>query len=575
MQQKTKTRAGTRIIGRWAGGLLALAALLASIIQPVLGQTYRFEVPRSTADIYINADGTATVEYTYVFANDSGADPIDAVDIGVPTSSYDLNSVSGTIDGQSISNIERSPYVSPGIALNLESNSIPPGSTGEVYARIGTVERILFKASAEEAEAYGSFQFQPNYFGSEFVRGKTDMTVTLHLPPGLQPEEPRYFPPKSWPGESEPESGYDDQDRVYYRWHAENASSSAMYTFGAAFPARMVPAGVLLTETPAFKLDLDNLCPVIFCLGFAGFTAFSIYTGIVGDRKRKLKYLPPKVSVEGNGIKRGLTAVEAALLMEQPMDKILTMILFAVVKKGAARVVTRDPMKLEIITPAPEDMRTYESDFLQAMALEKPLQQRRALQDMMTNLVKGVSEKMRGFSRKETMTYYQDIMTKAWQQVEQAETPEMKMKMYDDAMDWTMLDRRFDDRTRDTFGPRPVILPNWWWRFDPAVGSGGMSAGTSVSGPSVSTSGNRPPTGVSMPSLPGSDFAASMVTGMQSFAGNVVGDLTAFTGGVTQKTNPPPKPSSSGTRSGGGGGRSCACACACAGCACACAGGGR
>ncbi|RPJ52337.1 MAG: hypothetical protein EHM21_00440 [Chloroflexi bacterium] len=571
MPQQKKTRGGSGSIWRWMGGGLVAFWLLALSIQPVLGLAYRFSVPRSTADIYINEDGTATVEYTYVFDNDNNADPIDAVDIGTPTTSYDLDSVSGTIDGQPVESIERSPYIDPGVALNLGNNAIQPGATGEVRARIGTVRRILFKASTQEAEPYASFQFQPNYFGSEFVTGQTDMTVTLHLPPGLEPDEPRYFPPQNWSGPEEPESGIDDQNRVFYRWQADNASSSAQYTFGAAFPARIVPASALLTETPRLNFDWENLCPILFCLGFAGFIGMSIYGGIVGDRKRKLQYLPPRVAVEGNGIKRGLTAVEASILMEQPMDKILTMILFSVVKKGAARVVSRDPMKLEITQPVPEDLRSYETDFLAAMSNETPAAQRRELQDMMTNLIKGVSEKMRGFSRKETIAYYQDITNKAWQQVEQADTPEMKMQMFDDAMDWTMLDRRFDDRTRDVFGPRPVMMPTWWWRYDPTIG-GGIPRGT-TSGPSVSTGGNQPPQGVSLPSLPGSDIAASMVTGMQSFSGNVIGDLTAFTGGVTNKTNPVPKTTS--TRSGGGGGRSCACACACAGCACACAGGGR
>jgi hypothetical protein len=167
-------------------------------------------------------------------------------------------------------------------------------------------------------------------------------------------------------------------------------------------------------------------------------------------------------------------------------------------------------------------------------------------------------------------------MKKAWAQVEQAGTPEMQMKAFDDAMDWTMLDRDFGGHTQTVFGPRPVILPGWWGNFNPHAGTGGIGQST-VSGPNVSTSGNRPPTGMNVPSLPGADFAASMVGGMQSFASNVVGDLTAFTGGVTAKTNPVPKPTpSTGTRGGGGGGgRSCACACACAGCACACAGGGR
>ena len=33
---------------------------------------------------------------------------------------------------------------------------------------------------------------------------------------------------------------------------------------------------------------------------------------------------------------------------------------------------------------------------------------------MMVDLVKSISEKMRGFSRKETIAYYQDIMKQAW-----------------------------------------------------------------------------------------------------------------------------------------------------------------
>jgi hypothetical protein len=436
---------------------------------------------------------------------------------------------------------------------------------------------MVFKAKTEESEPYASFQFQPNFFGSQYVTGRTDMTVTLHLPPGMNDQEPRWFPPENWPGSREPESGFDANGSVFYRWRAENADISSQYVFGAAFPARLVPETALMTEVP-FQLDFSSLCPALLCLGFGGFIIFSIWAAITGERKRRLQYLPPKVAVEGNGIKRGLTAVEAAVLMQQPMDKILTMVLFSVVKKGAARVVSRDPMKVEVINAALEGLHPYEAQFLEAMADAKPGAQRRGLQDMMTALVRGVSEKMRGFSRKETVEYYEDIMQKAWQQVEQAQTPEMKMQSFDEAMDWTMLDRKFDDRSRDVFGPRPVILPPWWGRYDPTIGGGGMARTTTPSVPSIPSGGNNPPQGVNLPSIPGGEFAASMVGGMQSFASTIVGDLTAFTGGVTEKTNPVPKTtytSSRGGGGGGGGGRSCACACACAGCACACAGGGR
>ena len=86
---------------------------------------------------------------------------------------------------------------------------------------------------------------------------------------------------------------------------------------------------------------------------------------------------------------------------------------------------------------------------------------------------------------------------------------------------------------------------------------------------------------VSLPHIPGSDFAASMVNGASTLAAGVIGDITGFTSAITNKTNPipiqtsSPKSGSGGIRGGGGGGHSCACACACAGCACACAGGGR
>jgi hypothetical protein len=284
--------------------------------------------------------------------------------------------------------------------------------------------------------------------------------------------------------------------------------------------------------------------------------------------------------VEGNGIKRGLTAVEAAILMGQPMDKILTMILFSVIKKGAAEVVSQEPMQLKITQPLPEGLNTYEADFLKAMGEKNRAAQRTGLQDMMTNLVKSVSEKMRGFSRKETVAYYQDIMTKAWQQVEQAQTPEMKIQAWDDAMDWTMLDRRFNDRTREVFGPQTVFFPVWWSRFNPGFGGGAAytsaSGAPSASRPSTGGAGNTVPQGVSLPSLPGGDFAGSLANGMQNFSSSVVGNLAAFTGAVTNKTNPVPPPQTrSGGGSFGGGGGGCACACACAGCACACAGGGR
>ena len=243
------------------------------------------------------------------------------------------------------------------------------------------------------------------------------------------------------------------------------------------------------------------------------------------------------------------------------MDKILTMILFAVIKKGAASVKSRDPLELDIVDKLPDELRPYETDLLDAFRLDKPAERKSALQNTMISLVRGVTNKMKGFSRKETIEYYRQITESAWGQVEAAGTPEVKSAKYDEVMEWTMLDKDYDDRTRRTFSSGPVFVPSWWGRYDPGFPRSSGSSGGSGGG------------SISLPNLPGSDFAASMVNSVQSFSAGVIGGISDFTSGVTNKTNPPPKSSSGGSRSGGGGG--CACACACAGCACACAGGGR
>jgi hypothetical protein len=170
------------------------------------------------------------------------------------------------------------------------------------------------------------------------------------------------------------------------------------------------------------------------------------------------------------------------------------------------------------------------------------------------------------------VAYYKDIIERAWAQVETAGTPEVKSEAFDKYMEWTMMDKNYGQRTRTVFGGGPVFVPIWWGRYDPVFRN--SSAGASMPSIGKSTGGGTP--SISMPHLPGSDFAASIANSTQTFAGGVVGNITAFTNRITNTTNPVPvSPPSSGGGFHGGGGGHCACACACAGCACACAGGGR
>ena len=541
-----------------------LVIVLFAIPSSALSQVYYFSLDKEIVNVFWEKDGTLSLDYVFFFTNSSNADPIDYVDVGFPNENYSISNVTADVNGLTITDIESSPYVDYGVALGLGSKAIQPGETGRVHLFVKGIEDVLYPDS--EDKEYASAVFSTTWFGEDYVYGTTDVTVIFHLPPGVQPDEPKWHKaPSGFP--SSPETGFDKQGRITYTWRNTNANGYTPYKFGASFPRSYVPESAIVTPSLLEKLGISkDLISGCVCWGaiIAGF-AFFVWLGSINAKKRKLKYLPPKIKIEGHGIKRGLTAVEAAILMEQPMDKVLTMILFSVIKKNAAKVVSKDPLKIKAVEPLPAGLRKYEKDFLEAFKEKTAARRKKKLQNMIIDLINSVSKKMKGFSRKETIAYYEKIMEKAWKQIEAADTPEVKSQKYDEYMGWTMLDKDFDDHTRDVFRSGPVFVPVWWHNYDPTW----RTSTSTSSSPSIGGGSKSLP---SMPTLPGSTFAASVVTGLQNFSSNVIGNVTSFTSAITNKTNPVPKTSSGSYHSSGGG---CACACACAGCACACAGGGR
>ncbi|MDD2522148.1 MAG: hypothetical protein PHW11_04950 [Anaerolineaceae bacterium] len=588
------TRFDKRFLLVALGLLLALIAILPA--NPTHAQTYRFTLPTYEVEAYIEEDGSVTLIYIMVFENDPSASPIDFVDLALPYANYDLREIVATIDGQPMPEVNNSAYVS-GAELALKNLAIQPGASGTVIATVPGVTDILFPYDQGDRENYINFQFTPNYFGSDFDRSQnTEYRMTIILPPAVGAEEGVYYIPRNWPGEDISEASFTQDNRVYYSWFTNNADVHTEYEFGAAFPASAVPAGVIADpgdyEEPgsssgggsgiggfisALLGGLPCIIPILFVIGFG---IFARKNQQKSSASRKLQYFPPKLAVDGKGIRRGLTAAEAGILLEEPLDNILTMVLFGLLKKEAIMVVEKEPLTIKPNEPLPEGLYDYETQFIAAFAETDKNKQRRSLQAMLIELVDVVQEKMKGFSPDETKAYYKDIVRRAWLAVEGAETPEIKSAQYDHTLEWTMLDDQFNNRTQQTFINTPVFLPRWWGLYNPGFaaapatgGSGGLASPVS----SVGGGGSSKPS-ISMPNIPGSDFAASIINGATAFSAGVVGDLTGFTSAVTNRTNPIPisRPTSgsSGFR-GGGGGSSCACACACAGCACACAGGGR
>jgi hypothetical protein len=539
--------------------MMLVVALTLTVLSPVvLAQDYRFNLAENRVDLYINGDGTAQIVYDLTFVNDPGAHPIDVVDVGMPNSTYNLSEIRASINGVPLGDISNSPYVTPGVAVELGGQAIPPGGSGTLHLE-ATVRDLIYQDS-KDAE-YASLEFAPTWFDSQFVHGPTRMEVNFHLPPGVTADEPRYH-------DKEFTEAYFEDDRVVYSWVDGNATGDQEYVFGASFPQKYLAEGVV-QKAPAFRLDLSGCCssPFVWIMAFGIGWAVLAFAGNRAQKRRRMKYMPPALAVEGTGVKRGLTAVEAAVLLEAPLDRVVTMILFGLVKKGVIIVESEKPLKLQVTDPLPKDVKLwyYERRFLDAVLDDGKLGEL-AIREMIIDLIGDVNKKMTGFSRRETKAYYKDIAARAWQQVEASDTPEVLGKRWGEGLEWTMLEEDWDDRTRRVFQDRPIVLPHWWWFYRPW---GATTAHASPSAPMPTPSGGTP---VTLPTLPGADFANTVVTGVENAANTVVSGVESFTSKVTQTTNPPPKSSSSSSR---GGGYSCACACACAGCACACAGGGR
>jgi hypothetical protein len=543
--------------------LVLVACLLSLPVLPAAAQDLTLNMSNNTYAAYVNEDGTVTIVQDLTFVVPSYSVALDYVDVGLPNDTYNLSQAIATLDGAPLTDVSRSSNIPHGLKVVLDP-MIQPGQTGTLHVE-ATVSKVLFPDTSDTS--YTSINLSPTYFDGQYMTGTGRLEVQLHFPRGMTSQEPR------WHDQEPTETYTDDQNRQVYAWIIEGDDGATKHIFGASFPKSYVPAAAVQSGS-SFNIDLGSICksPVWVCglilLGWVGLTIL----GKRAQNKRKLAYLPPTVAVEGTGIKRGLTAVEAAVLLEAPLNKVLVMILFGLVKKGILTVEEAKPLKVKLVDPQPADAKLwdYEQAFVAAVKPDGLLDETK-LHDMVITLIGDVNKKLSGFSRKESKAYYQDIAARAWKQVEAAETPEVLGKAWGEGLEWTMLDEDWADHTQRTFQDRPVIMPIWSWGYRPWFT--GAGAPSSVSTPSAGGGASIP---VTLPTLPGASFANTVVQGVQNAANSVVSSVERFTGGVSSKTNPPPKVSSSSTRSSGGGHSCvCACACACAGCACACAGGGR
>ncbi len=299
------------------------------VVGAPLHQTYSFGVPLLVMDVVLQPDGSASISYDITFSNYGS--PIDIVDVGTPTDDYNVNAMEASIDGVALGDIRTSEYIDTGVEIHLGSNAIPSGGTGTLHVEF-SIPDLVYADTTNDANA--SFQITPTWF--ETVQGTGDIEIRVATLPGVAPDAVLYqdvpFTDKI----------QDEAGRVVAMWYLDDVSMTEAHRVGLSFPREGFTQINEVTFWDLLGRWLAGVLPVVgavlgFCVPFAVpiFIIFMVIRAI--SRAFKPDYLPPIAQVEGGGIKRGLTAPEAAVLLELPLTKVLGLIVFGMLEKKLVR----------------------------------------------------------------------------------------------------------------------------------------------------------------------------------------------------------------------------------------------
>ncbi len=620
--------------------LLALVAILTVGLalgpQPAVAQDYVFSVPDTRMQVYLQPDGSAHVVYDFTFLNSYG-DPLDVFDIGMPNENWSLSSVDANLDGSPPNNIEVSTYVDNAVAIYFD-NGIDRVTSGTLHVEFD-VEDMVYQDVTREG--YASLQITPTWFDSDIVTSGGDLNIAIYMLPGISPDEVLQ--------QSVP---FSDkalfQERAVALFYKEAWSATGAYRVGVSFPDRGMTnvirqnvlelANLWLEQNPGVVFFLSAASLALMALAFfrfSGGTGIVIFLGLgvavgcgaflipftallmlpvaiaavifveVSLARRKKQYLPPIAQVEGGGIKRGLTAPEAAVLLEEPLGKIVTLVIFGLLRKGVLTQVPDSTLRVKVepefdglkksrLEAAQQKgvvLHEYEHAFLNALqggaGDGNGMRVENANFSAATKeLIDGAAKRMEGFDLSDTQAYYKGIIRRALTEAAAVGDVKVREKQVDTDLEWILLDKNY---------PTVFNRPGWTYRpiWTRPFFTGGLPLSTGTSGGSGSIGGSRPSGGggINFGDVAGG-FAGWAQTTMGGLANTILpGSLSVptrggftdlsgadrVTGDIFEAISKAAAESNSkgGGGSSGGGGRSCACACAGCACACACAGGGR
>jgi hypothetical protein len=503
--------------------------------------------------IWINQDGTIDLLYDVNLVLDSGPN-INYILIGQPKGDFTIGEAFDQY-GHPLTTSD----ASSGSDYKVKITFTQPLTAGQaIRFNITTnVVGMLYNDTMNPGNL--GMQFIPTWWEQAVVN---DLRIQIILPPNVTASEVKTTQAAYWNSTSY------EEGRLAIYWEKQKLIPNEQYPIGVSFPAKYLPD--YKVQPPPSAGFFES-----YGLAFIGAAFALLAIGVAVYVARKKSYLTPRVSMETLGIRRGLAAVEASYLLDMKPTQIVTEMLYSLLQKRSVWTESTNPsLKLRIMPQfqdktgtAENPLRYYEIDFLNAVKNDGTLDEEKLAHTVMF-LRDTVEQKLRGYSRRDTVDYYRKIVTKAWTQVEQAGTVDLASKAYDEQLLWLLLDPNYRSRTETAFRDR-VFEPSpfwfWYWygyyHYHPH--------------PAYTPNVDMPAQAAKPPTILGAEFANNIATAVEKTSSNIVVNIEKFANAIVPMQTP--KASHEPARHGAEcvcACHACACACACVSCACACAGGG-
>lgn len=510
--------------------------------------SFGYTIPKQQDQLTINPDGSVTLIRYFEFAvSGSSTDSGTEIWAGLPTSGTKVSSVVDQ-DGKSVSFQTRSSdgqYV-----VTMTGFAIKPG-TQKGFTVTATVSDLVFRD--DRNAGYVTMQYMPGWWSSPVAV----QDIAVVLPAKVEKAEIRTGS-RLWDGIAQTDSG-----AYVVTWQFKDLKANEKVNVNVGVPDKYVTLPTKEAPPPAVNPPIPGWTPrtspspsPFAAMGGFVFAAVIIGLGLgLIARARREEYSSPQVSMEGVGVNETLEPVEASVLLRQPPEKTLTLLLFSMVKKGVVRVYPEEPLRVAI--QYERDLTEAERLYLEAIDRATGAVDGAKLAPCFKHLVTSVNEKMRPYCRRDTEEFYRGVIRRAWDELTASATPELKLTQMDRDLLWLMQDEEKMRASGDLFpqDQEASDLPDWW------------TIGFMFARPYA---------------YPFYMWPGAIYGHYQDASGGMLGDeerqsMRRISEEIWAPAHAPAGPATPGVHRGGGGYHggftppSCACACACVSCACACA----